>query len=109
MSKLCAILQLVSAPLICKDIFLFLLFSIDVGLSKAAGGNEKFVNSVMINYKGINVWSSPATFAASCDLNVVYWPFDHHHCKFQFGSMSERASRLVMKKINITSKGSKCC
>ena len=65
-------------------------------LTPMAGGTAKFLGPVVLSNDGINIWSSPVSLKASCDMEVSAWPFDSQTCSLQFGSMSQGLGELQL-------------
>ncbi|XP_031570460.1 neuronal acetylcholine receptor subunit beta-3-like [Actinia tenebrosa] len=65
-------------------------------LTPRAGGTSKFLSNVAVDSDGLNVWSGPASFTASCELKLDYWPFDTQKCAFRFGSFSYHKQQLTI-------------
>ncbi|KAK3755630.1 hypothetical protein QZH41_017619, partial [Actinostola sp. cb2023] len=66
-----------------------------------AGGSSKFVSNVIVNDHGENFWSGPATFTATCDIDIEHWPFDDQKCDFEFGSFSYDSEQLTLITFNV--------
>ncbi|KAK3755631.1 hypothetical protein QZH41_017620 [Actinostola sp. cb2023] len=59
-----------------------------------AGGPSVFVSNVEVQSTGLNIWSGPYTFVASCDMTLNSWPFDDQECSLRFGSFTYPAHLL---------------
>ena len=62
------------------------LFSSGDDSINLAGGISKFVTDISVSFSGICIWSGPATFKATCQMEVDNWPFDQQKCELSFGS-----------------------
>ena len=61
----------------------------------------------MLNNDGDNIWTSPASFKASCDVQVAMWPFDTQNCSLYFGSMSDGKEAITLNDFDTKTRGGK--
>lgn len=62
-----------------------------------AGGISKFVTDISVSFSGICIWSGPATFKTTCQMEVDEWPFDQQTCELSFGSYTYGESLLRIR------------
>lgn len=44
------------------------------------------MTKAILHYDGRVVWTPPAIFKSSCEINVEFFPFDEQECFLKFGS-----------------------
>lgn len=54
----------------------------------SADGNYEvtLMTKATLNYTGDVLWRPPAIYKSSCEMNVLYFPFDEQSCLMKFGS-----------------------
>lgn len=59
-----------------------------VYVSFSADGNFEvtLMTKANLKYDGEIVWVPPAIYKSSCEMNVLYFPFDEQNCLLKFGS-----------------------
>lgn len=97
-----AALSLFSNPCLTEQPFYILLSFISSGDDSInlAGGISKFVTDISVSFNGNCVWSGPATFKTTCEMQVDEWPFDEQKCELSFGSYTygEKLMRIRLFK-----------
>lgn len=87
-----------------KSLFIFSLFfssfsificinilsttSIPIYLNNSADGEYVVttLTKAILHYTGRVIWTPPAIFKSSCEIDVRYFPFDQQTCFMKFGS-----------------------
>lgn len=56
-----------------------------------------------LQYNGEVYWKPPAIYKSSCEINVLYFPFDEQSCYMKFGSWTyhgyQVGSSVLFRKI----------
>ena len=86
-----------------SNIHPLLYISVDAS-TPMAGGKAEFLAQVVLSYDGSNIWSSPASFTGSCDMDVSYWPYDTQTCSLLFGSISQGQGELKLHSLGTKTK-----
>ncbi|GBP43233.1 Acetylcholine receptor subunit alpha-L1 [Eumeta japonica] len=68
------------------------------------GADGEYVVTTMtkavLHYSGKVLWTPPAIFKSSCEIDVRYFPFDQQTCFLKFGSWSYDGDQIDLKHIN---------
>lgn len=48
-----------------------------------------------LRYDGEVVWVPPAIYKSSCEMNVLYFPFDEQNCLLKFGSWTYNGLQVI--------------
>lgn len=64
------------------------LLSETLDLCCSADGNYEvtLMTKATLTYNGEVYWKPPAIYKSSCEINVLYFPFDEQSCYMKFGS-----------------------
>ncbi|XP_014244645.1 acetylcholine receptor subunit alpha-L1 [Cimex lectularius] len=60
------------------------------------------MTKAVLHYTGKVLWTPPAIFKSSCEIDVRYFPFDQQTCFMKFGSWSYDGVQIDLKHINQT-------
>lgn len=58
------------------------------------------MTKAILHYTGKVVWTPPAIFKSSCEIDVRYFPFDQQTCFMKFGSWTYDGDQIDLKHIN---------
>ncbi|XP_063539685.1 acetylcholine receptor subunit alpha-like 2 [Cydia strobilella] len=58
------------------------------------------MTKAVLSYTGKVLWTPPAIFKSSCEIDVRYFPFDQQTCFLKFGSWSYDGDQIDLKHIN---------
>ncbi|XP_020288860.1 acetylcholine receptor subunit alpha-like 2 [Pseudomyrmex gracilis] len=58
------------------------------------------MTKAVLHYTGRVVWTPPAIFKSSCEIDVRYFPFDQQICFMKFGSWTYDGFQIDLKHIN---------
>nr|CAD7442247.1 unnamed protein product [Timema bartmani] len=58
------------------------------------------MTKAVLHYTGRVVWTPPAIFKSSCEIDVRYFPFDQQTCFMKFGSWTYDGDQIDLKHIN---------
>ncbi|CAH2982044.1 unnamed protein product [Chilo suppressalis] len=58
------------------------------------------MTKAVLHYTGKVLWTPPAIFKSSCEIDVRYFPFDQQTCFLKFGSWSYDGDQIDLKHIN---------
>lgn len=58
------------------------------------------MTKAILHYTGRVVWTPPAIFKSSCEIDVRYFPFDQQTCFMKFGSWTYDGDQIDLKHIN---------
>nr|XP_018912441.1 PREDICTED: acetylcholine receptor subunit alpha-L1 isoform X1 [Bemisia tabaci]XP_018912442.1 PREDICTED: acetylcholine receptor subunit alpha-L1 isoform X2 [Bemisia tabaci] len=58
------------------------------------------MTKAVLHFDGKVVWTPPAIFKSSCEIDVRYFPFDQQTCFMKFGSWSYDGNQIDLKHIN---------
>jgi len=61
------------------------------------GFDTKYMSQVTIYYTGDVSWMPPALLQSSCEVDMLYFPFDTQTCNLKFGSWSYSKSTLNLQ------------
>lgn len=54
-----------------------------------------------LKYTGEVVWKPPAIYKSSCEINVLYFPFDEQSCTMKFGSWTYNGFQVCCKEMDL--------
>lgn len=57
------------------------------------------MTKAVLHYTGRVVWTPPAIFKSSCEIDVRYFPFDQQTCFMKFGSWTYDGDQVVLNNI----------
>ncbi|KAE9536378.1 hypothetical protein AGLY_007167 [Aphis glycines] len=57
------------------------------------------MTKAVLHYSGKVMWTPPAIFKSSCEIDVRYFPFDQQTCFMKFGSWSYDGNQINLKHI----------
>nr|AAY28925.1 nicotinic acetylcholine receptor alpha4 subunit [Bemisia tabaci] len=71
----------------------------DIVLYNNADGNYEvtLMTKATLNYTGDVLWRPPAIYKSSCEMNVLYFPFDEQSCLMKFGSWTYNGFQIDLK------------
>ncbi|KAL1117523.1 hypothetical protein AAG570_003839, partial [Ranatra chinensis] len=71
----------------------------DIVLYNNADGNYEvtLMTKATLKYTGEVVWKPPAIYKSSCEINVLYFPFDEQSCTMKFGSWTYNGFQVDLK------------
>ncbi|XP_065226403.1 acetylcholine receptor subunit beta-like 2 isoform X2 [Planococcus citri] len=74
----------------------------DIVLYNNADGNFEvtLMTKANLKYDGEIVWVPPAIYKSSCEMNVLYFPFDEQNCLLKFGSWTYNGLQVDLKHID---------
>lgn len=55
------------------------------------------MTKAVLHYSGKVMWTPPAIFKSSCEIDVRYFPFDQQTCFMKFGSWSYDGNQVNTK------------
>lgn len=55
------------------------------------------MTKAVLHHNGKVVWSPPAIFKSSCEIDVRYFPFDQQNCFMKFGSWTYDGYQVILK------------
>ncbi|NP_001103397.1 acetylcholine receptor subunit alpha-like 2 [Bombyx mandarina] len=58
------------------------------------------MTKAVLHHNGKVLWTPPAIFKSSCEIDVRYFPFDQQTCFLKFGSWSYDGDQIDLKHIN---------
>ncbi|XP_075227356.1 nicotinic acetylcholine receptor beta2 [Lycorma delicatula] len=73
----------------------------DIVLYNNADGNYEvtLMTKATLKYTGEVIWKPPAIYKSSCEINVLYFPFDEQSCLMKFGSWTYNGIQVDLKHI----------
>ena len=57
----------------------------------------KTMTKAILHFNGIVVWTPPAIFKSSCEIDVEFFPFDRQTCFLKFGSWTFDGFQVIFK------------
>ena len=57
----------------------------------------KTMTKAILHFNGIVVWTPPAIFKSSCEIDVEFFPFDRQTCFLKFGSWTFDGFQVILK------------
>ncbi|CAA9994099.1 unnamed protein product [Nesidiocoris tenuis] len=71
----------------------------DIVLYNNADGNYEvtLMTKATLKYTGEVIWRPPAIYKSSCEINVLYFPFDEQSCTMKFGSWTYNGFQVDLK------------
>lgn len=71
----------------------------DIILYNNADGDYivKTMTKAILHFNGIVVWTPPAIFKSSCEIDVEFFPFDRQTCFLKFGSWTFDGFQVILK------------
>ncbi|XP_014244615.1 acetylcholine receptor subunit beta-like 2 isoform X2 [Cimex lectularius] len=71
----------------------------DIVLYNNADGNYEvtLMTKATLKYTGEVLWRPPAIYKSSCEINVLYFPFDEQSCTMKFGSWTYNGVQVDLK------------
>lgn len=71
----------------------------DIVLYNNADGNYEvtLMTKATLTYNGEVYWKPPAIYKSSCEINVLYFPFDEQSCYMKFGSWTYHGYQVDLK------------
>ncbi|XP_073978200.1 nicotinic acetylcholine receptor beta2 isoform X2 [Rhodnius prolixus] len=71
----------------------------DIVLFNNADGNYEvtLMTKATLKYTGEVIWKPPAIYKSSCEINVLYFPFDEQSCTMRFGSWTYNGIQVDLK------------
>ncbi|XP_039291421.1 acetylcholine receptor subunit beta-like 2 [Nilaparvata lugens] len=71
----------------------------DIVLYNNADGNYEvtLMTKATLKYTGEVYWKPPAIYKSSCEINVLYFPFDEQSCLMKFGSWTYNGFQVDLK------------
>ncbi|KAK9506752.1 hypothetical protein O3M35_008629 [Rhynocoris fuscipes] len=71
----------------------------DIVLYNNADGNYEvtLMTKATLKYNGEVIWRPPAIYKSSCEINVLYFPFDEQSCTMKFGSWTYNGVQVDLK------------
>lgn len=53
-----------------------------------------------LKYTGEIFWEPPAIYKSSCEMNVLYFPYDEQSCFMKFGSWTYNGAQVDLKHLD---------
>ncbi|XP_046678228.1 acetylcholine receptor subunit beta-like 2 isoform X2 [Homalodisca vitripennis] len=71
----------------------------DIVLYNNADGNYEvtLMTKATLKYTGEVIWKPPAIYKSSCEINVLYFPFDQQSCIMRFGSWTYNGYQVDLR------------
>lgn len=63
------------------------------------------MTKAVLHYNGKVVWTPPAIFKSSCEIDVRYFPFDQQTCFMKFGSWTYDGDQVSKNNVGVTNCG----